>query len=54
MRNPEKEERRAYLRLILFMIRRMSMPRLRQTLEAVKEIYEEKPGKRMDNACTPW
>ena len=25
-----------------------------ETLEAVKEIYEEKPGKRMDNACTPW
>ncbi len=36
----QKKERRAYIRFIGFMIRSMSMPQLRRTLEAVTKIYE--------------
>ena len=39
MRNPERAERKAYLRFMLHMLRGMSTPKLRKALEAVMAIY---------------
>ena len=40
MINQQKKEQKAYIRFILFMLRRMSAHKLARALEAVKDIYE--------------
>ena len=39
MRNPEKAERRAYIRFAMHMLKTMSTPKLREALEALMRIY---------------